>query len=61
MIEEARGSLAPLECPMIYSLFADLAVLLHFCFMLFVVLGGFLVLRWFRYVWLHIPAAVWGH
>ncbi len=45
---------------MIYSLLADLAVLLHFCFVLFVVLGGLLALRWFRYVWLHLPAAVWG-
>jgi len=45
---------------MIYSLLADLAVLLHFCFVLFVVLGGFLVLRRFRYIWLHLPAAVWG-
>ncbi len=45
---------------MIYSLFADLAVLLHFCFVLFVALGGFLVLRWFRYVWLHLPVAAWG-
>ncbi len=45
---------------MIYFLFADLAVLLHFCFVLFVVLGGFLVLRWFRYAWLHLPVAAWG-
>ena len=45
---------------MIYSLLADLAVVLHFCFVLFVVLGGFLVLRWFRYVWLHLPVAAWG-
>ncbi len=45
---------------MIYSLLADLAVLLHFSFVLFVVLGGFLVLRRFRYIWLHLPAAVWG-
>ena len=45
---------------MIYSLLADLAVLLHFSFVLFVVLGGFLVLRRSRYIWLHLPAAVWG-
>ena len=45
---------------MIYSLLADLAVLLHFSFVLFVVLGGFLVLRRARYIWLHLPAAVWG-
>lgn len=28
--------------------------------MLFVVLGGLLVLRWPRIAWLHIPAAAWG-
>jgi hypothetical protein len=29
-------------------------------FVLFVVLGGLLVLRWPRLAWLHLPAAVWG-
>lgn len=28
--------------------------------MLFVVLGGLLVLRWRWVMWLHLPAAVWG-
>ena len=28
--------------------------------MVFVVLGGLLVLRWRRVIWLHLPAAVWG-
>jgi hypothetical protein len=32
----------------------------HFLFVLFVVLGGLLVLRWPRVAYLHIPAAVWG-
>lgn len=32
----------------------------HLAFVLFVVLGGLLVLRWPRLVWLHLPAAVWG-
>ena len=45
---------------MIYSLLAELAVILHFSFVLFVVLGGFLLLRWFRCVWLHLPAAGWA-
>jgi hypothetical protein len=27
---------------------------------LFVVLGGLLVLRWPRAAWLHLPAALWG-
>ena len=39
---------------------ADLVVVLHVAFVLFVVLGGLLVLRWPRMAWLHLPAAVWG-
>jgi len=42
------------------SLLADLVVLLHVAFVLFVVLGGLLVLRWPRVAWLHLPAAAWG-
>jgi hypothetical protein len=43
-----------------YGALADLVVALHFGFVLFVVLGGLLVLRW-RWVGLvHLPAAVWG-
>ena len=45
---------------MIYRIAADLLVLLHASFVLFVVLGGLLVLRWPRAAWLHLPAAVWG-
>ncbi|WP_020565177.1 DUF2784 domain-containing protein [Methylosarcina fibrata] len=39
---------------------ADLVVAIHFSFILFVVLGGLLALKWRRIVWLHLPAAVWG-
>ncbi|HEX7121463.1 MAG TPA: DUF2784 domain-containing protein [Gemmatimonadaceae bacterium] len=42
------------------SLLADLVVVTHLAFVLFVVLGGLLVLRWPRVAWLHIPAAIWG-
>ena len=42
------------------ALLADFVVVLHFIFVLFVVLGGLLVLRWPRVAYLHIPAAVWG-
>ena len=39
---------------------ADVLVLIHFAFILFVLFGGFLVL-WRRWLaWLHLPAAVWG-
>ena len=45
---------------MLAKLSADLLVLLHFSFILFVVLGGALVLRWPKLIWLHLPAALWG-
>jgi hypothetical protein len=42
------------------ALAADALVLAHLVFILFVVLGGLLVLRWPRIAWLHLPAAFWG-
>jgi len=45
---------------MLSRLLADLVVLLHTCFVIFVVLGGLLALRWPRAAWLHLPAALWG-
>ena len=45
---------------MIARIFADTVVLLHLGFILFVVLGGLLALRWPRVAWVHLPAVVWG-
>ena len=45
---------------MIYRALADLVLVVHLAFVLFVVLGGLLVLRWPRLAWLHVPAAIWG-
>jgi hypothetical protein len=39
---------------------ADFVVLLHFLFVLFVVFGGLLVLRWPRLAYVHLPIAVYG-
>lgn len=39
---------------------ADLVVALHSAFVVFVAIGGLMVLRWPRLAWLHLPAAVWG-
>ena len=39
---------------------ADILVLIHFAFVLFVVAGGLLVLRWPRLALAHVPAALWG-
>jgi hypothetical protein len=43
-----------------YRLLADLVVVAHFAFILFVIAGGLLVLRWPRTAWLHLPAVVWA-
>lgn len=39
---------------------ADLLVVLHLTFVVFVVAGGLLVLRWPKLAWVHLPAAAWG-
>jgi len=45
---------------MLYRILADATAILHFAFVLFVALGGLLVLRWRRLAWIHLPAAIWG-
>ena len=44
----------------LYRLFADLVVLVHFAFVLFVILGGFLVARRRRVMPFHLAAAIWA-
>jgi hypothetical protein len=45
---------------MLYRIFADFVLVAHFCFVVFVIFGGLLVL-WRRWVlWLHFPALIWG-
>lgn len=43
-----------------YGVLADFVVVVHFAFVLFAVLGGFLVFRWKRCAWIHVPAALWA-
>jgi hypothetical protein len=45
---------------MLYSFLADITVLVHTLFVLFVIFGGLAVFRWRRLIWLHLPAAIWG-
>ena len=45
---------------MIYRVLADLVLVIHLAFVLFVVLGGLLVLEWSRLAIVHVPAAIWG-
>ena len=34
--------------------------IVHLAFIAFVAFGGFLVLRWRKVAWLHVPAVIWG-
>ncbi len=45
---------------MLYSFLADLVVVLHFAFIVFVIGGAMLVYFWRRVIWVHVPCAVWG-
>ena len=45
---------------MVYGILADVVVMLHFAFVLFVLLGGIGVLYRRSLVWLHVPAVVWA-
>jgi len=45
---------------MIPGLAADLVVLVHLGFILFVALGGFLALRWRKIARVHLPCVLWG-
>jgi hypothetical protein len=45
---------------MIFRGLADLVLVLHVAFVLFVVFGGVAALRWPRLAWLHVPVAIYG-
>ncbi|QUR67883.1 DUF2784 domain-containing protein [Mycobacterium spongiae] len=42
------------------ALVVALVVALHFAFIAYVPVGGFIALRWRRTIWLHLPAVIWG-
>src|SRR4029450_2529595 len=45
---------------MVFRLLADLVVVVHLAFILFVAVGGLLVWRWPWLMRLHAPAVAWG-
>ena len=45
---------------MSFRVLADAVVLVHFAFILFVILGGFLAWRYRPVVLAHVPALIWG-
>src|SRR5258706_11787799 len=45
---------------MFYRFLADSVVVFHLSFVIFVIAGGVLVVRWKKVALLHIPAILWG-
>ena len=45
---------------MLHRGLADVVLVIHLAFVLFVVLGGLAVLRWPRLAWVHVPVALYG-
>lgn len=45
---------------MMYRIIADLTMVVHFLFLLYMALGGFLAWRWPRTLWLHLAVVCWG-
>lgn len=45
---------------MAFRLLADVTVVVHVAFVVFVLFGGLLVVRRPRVAWLHVPAVAWG-
>ena len=43
-----------------YGFLVGVVVVIHLLFVLFVVLGGLLLLRWPKAAYVHLPAAAWG-
>ncbi len=38
----------------------DAVMAVHFLFIVFALCGSFLILRWPKVIWLHLPALAWG-
>ena len=49
-----------MDSRVLFSLAADLLVIVHLIAILFIVLGGLLVFRWPRIAFFHLPMAAWG-
>ena len=45
---------------MIYSFLADLLVVFHLVFIIYVMAGALLIFKWPKTLWLHLPACFWG-
>jgi hypothetical protein len=43
-----------------YQFVVAVAVVVHFAFLCYLLVGGLAALRWRRTIWLHVPAVLWG-
>jgi hypothetical protein len=43
-----------------FQILADLVAVVHFAFIIYVLFGGVLALRWTWVPWVHLPAVAWG-
>ena len=43
-----------------YRIAAELTLILHFLFIVFVLFGGLFCLHRTRWLWLHLPSVLWG-
>ena len=43
-----------------YALFANLTLITHFVFILFVIFGGLLFFIFSKIIYIHLPALIWG-
>ena len=55
-----RSSTLIMKQSMGWRALADFVVGIHVGFVLFVIFGGLLVLKWPKTAWLHLPAVAWG-
>ena len=44
----------------VFEIYATLALLLHFSFILFVIFGAIFILKFKKIIYVHIPAVAWG-
>ena len=45
---------------MVWQFLANVVLFIHALFIVFVVLGGFLTLHWFKVLYVHLPCCFWG-
>ena len=55
-----RGASSLNLSPATAQFLADITVIIHFAFVLFVLFGALLLLKWPRLIWAHLPCLIWG-